>query len=178
MRLQAERIYITHFTLDMAESVHLNSLDDNNRRFVPDEVFETKEVAEKVLKSLISFYDVDGKPKVYAIVLNDGKQIGHVQAAPIREGWEIGYHIGEEFTGKGYATEAVRAFLPFILNELNISEIVGICHRSNRASCKVMENCGFTLEFDRLGLYQWKIKKIRKYKYIKQGGDHAIPLLG
>ena len=169
MKLQAKRLHIVPFTLDMAESVHLNSLDDNNRKFVPDEVFETKEVAEKVLKSLISFYDIDGKPKVYAIVLNDGQQIGHVQAAPIRRGWEIGYHVGEAFTGERYATEAVKVFLPFILDKLNISEIVGICHANNMASRKVMENCGFKLEFERLGFYQWKIRKIRKYKYVKLG---------
>ena len=168
VKLQAERLYITNFTLDMAESVHINSLDDNNRKFVPDEVFETKETAEKVLETLISFYDIDGKPKVYAIVLNDGQQIGHIQAAPIRKGWEIGYHIGEAFTGKGYATEAAKLFLPYIMEHLNISEIVGICHASNIASCKVMENCDFALEFERLGLYQWRIKKIRKYKYSKK----------
>jgi len=168
MKLRAERLYITHFTLDMAESVHLNSLDADNRRFVPDEVFETAAIAEKVITSLMQFYDKDGMPKVYPILLNDGTQIGHVQVAPIRKGWEIGYHVGETFTGNGYATEAVKAFLPFILEQLNISEIVGICHASNIASCKVMENCGFTLEYEGLGFYQRKIKKIRRYKYRKK----------
>ena len=167
MKLQAERLYITHFTLDMAESVHLNSLDADNRRFVPDEVFETPAIAEKVIASLIQFYDEDGKPKVYPILLNDGQQIGHVQAAPIRKGWEIGYHVGKAFTGKGYATEAVKTFLPFILEQLNISETVGICHADNIASCKVMEKCGFTLEYEGFGIYQWKIKKIRRYRYRK-----------
>ena len=165
MKLQSERIYITHFTSNMAESVHLNSLDANNRRFVSDEVFETTADAEKVITSLISFYDKDGKPKVYPILLNNGQQIGHVQAAPIRNGWEIGYHIGESFTGHGYATEAVKLFLPFIFEKLNISQIFGICHADNAASCRVMEKCGFTLEFDGLGLYQQKINKIRKYRY-------------
>ena len=168
MKLQGERLYIAPFTLEMAESVHLNSLDQDNRRFVPDEVFETKEVAESVLKSLISFYDVDGRPKVYAVVLNGGEQIGHVQAAPISKGWEIGYHIGGKFTGKGYATEAVKIFLPFILEKLKLSEILGICHADNMASRKVMENCGFKLEVEKLGLYQFKLKRIRKYKYTKR----------
>lgn len=149
----------------MAESVHLNSLDADNRRFVPDEVFETVAAAEKVLTALISFYDKAGMPKVYPILLNDGSQIGHVQAAPIRKGWEIGYHIGEVYTGQGYATEALRAFLPFILEQLNIHEIVGICHAKNIASCKVMEKCGFALEYEGLGFYQWGIKKIRRYRY-------------
>ncbi|MCL2372231.1 MAG: GNAT family N-acetyltransferase [Defluviitaleaceae bacterium] len=168
MKIKTERLNIIPFTIDMAESVHQNSLDDDNRKFVPDEVFETKEAAEMVLKSLISFYGKDRMPKVYAILLHDGQQIGHVQAAPIRKGWEIGYHIGKAFTGKGYATEALRAFLPAIMDKLGIKEIAGICHVGNMASRKVMENCGFTLQAERLGLYQWKIKKIRKYKYVRQ----------
>ena len=168
MKLQAERLYITRFTLDIAESVHLNSLDADNRRFVPDEVFETTVVAEKVIAELMGFYDKDGKPKVYPILLNDEQQIGHVQAAPIRKGWEIGYHVGETYTGKGYASEAVKIFLPFILEQLNTCAIVGVCHADNIASCKVMEKCGFTLEYEGFGLYQWKIKKIRRYRYCKK----------
>ena len=168
MKLQAERLYITQFSLDMAESVQLNSLDADNRRFVPDEVFETVAIAEKVIATLMSYYDVDGRPQVYPIMLNDGRQIGHVQAVPIRKDWEIGYHVGEAFTGQGYATEAVRAFLPFILEQWNICEIVGICHANNIASRKVMENCGFELEFEGIGFYQRKIKKIRRYRYHKR----------
>lgn len=41
MKIKTERLIITEFTMDMAEAVHLNSLDEDNRRFVPDEVFET-----------------------------------------------------------------------------------------------------------------------------------------
>ena len=39
--IETEWLTITEFTLDMAEDVHKNSLDEDNRRFVPDEVFET-----------------------------------------------------------------------------------------------------------------------------------------
>ena len=38
MKIETERLIITEFTMDMAEAVHLNSLDEDNRRFVPDEV--------------------------------------------------------------------------------------------------------------------------------------------
>jgi hypothetical protein len=40
--LQTDRLYITEFTENMAHSVHINSLDEANRRFLPDEVFETE----------------------------------------------------------------------------------------------------------------------------------------
>ncbi|MDZ7834380.1 MAG: GNAT family N-acetyltransferase [Alkalibacterium sp.] len=39
---------------------------------------------------------------------------------------EIGYHIAEKYTGRGYATEAVRAFLPVIMKQLETSVIYGL----------------------------------------------------
>ena len=38
MKIETERFIITEFDLSMAEAVHKNSLDEDNRRFVPDEL--------------------------------------------------------------------------------------------------------------------------------------------
>ena len=47
--IETERLTITEFTPDMAQAVHENSLDEDNRRFVPDEVFETVEEAARLM---------------------------------------------------------------------------------------------------------------------------------
>lgn len=39
--LDAERLIIAEFTMDIAEAIHLNSPNEGNRLFVPDKVFET-----------------------------------------------------------------------------------------------------------------------------------------
>ena len=39
MNIKTDRLEITEFTLDMVEAVHLNSLDEDNRKFNPNEVF-------------------------------------------------------------------------------------------------------------------------------------------
>ena len=112
--VETERLLITEMTMDMAMDVHKNSLDEDTRRFVPDEVFETLEDAKETVGFLISQYGSTDGPLVYAVILKDGdKNIGYVQLVPIGEGkWEIGYHVAKEYTCKGYATEAVTAFLP------------------------------------------------------------------
>ena len=56
MRIETDRLLITEFTMDMAQTVQENSLDEDNKRFVPDEVWETAEETEEVLKFLISRY--------------------------------------------------------------------------------------------------------------------------
>ena len=99
--LETDRLIITEMTIDMAPDVHKNSLDEDTRRFVPDEVFETLDDAKETIEFLISQYGSMEGPLVYAVIIKDeNKNIGYVQLVPIGEGkWEIGYHISKAFTG-------------------------------------------------------------------------------
>ena len=36
MKIETERLLLTELNMDVAEAVHKNSLDEDNRRFVPD----------------------------------------------------------------------------------------------------------------------------------------------
>jgi len=164
MHIQTERLHITRLTMDMAQSVHENSLDADNRRFVPDEVFETLEDARETVAFLINCYENNAGPLVYAILLKDGTNIGYVQAVPMdNDVWEIGYHVGEKHTKQGYATEAVQAFLPAIMQKLHIPSMLGVCIKANAASVKVMERCGFEKTFEGVGEYQGEAREICRY---------------
>jgi RimJ/RimL family protein N-acetyltransferase len=166
MKIETERLLITEFTADMAESVHLNSLDADNRRFVPDEVFETVEEAAETIRFLIGCYRTGEGPLVYPILLKDKTVIGYVQAVPMEDdSWEIGYHVGAAYTKQGYATEAVRAFLPVIMEQLGIRQMIGVCLADNRASVKVMERSGFGKLFEGVGPYQGEERAICRYLY-------------
>ena len=170
-KLETDRLTITEFTPDMAQAVHENSLDEDNRRFLPDEVFETVDEAAETIGFLTAQYGTTEGPLVYPVLLKDGTCIGHVQAVPIGDGaWEAGYHIGGGYTRKGYATEAMKAFLPVIMKEIGISRISGICAADNRASRTVMERCGFALDYEGSGEYQGEQKAICKYTYTQQDG--------
>lgn len=160
MKLETERLVITDFTMDFAEDVHRNSLDENNRRFVPDEVFETVEEASETLSFLIGQYGSEDGPFVHPILLKTGENIGYIQLVKIPEGWELGYHIAMPYTGKGYATEAARAFLPYMAAEKGLQEIYGICLAENKASARVMEKCGFENLYRGIGPYQGKEREI------------------
>ena len=146
--IKTERLYIDRFNACMAESVRQNSLDDDNRFFIPDEVFETLEEAQEIIEFLMACYDMKNAPLVYPVFLH-GRHIGHVQAVPYGDGWEIGYHIAKIHTGNGYATEAVRAFLPVVMAELGVKKIYGVCRSDNYASRKVLEKCGFLFEYEK-----------------------------
>ena len=166
MNLQTERLLITDLREEMAEAVYRNSLDQDTRRFVPDEVFETVEEARKAIAFLMKAGRTQEGPLVCPILLKkDGSNIGYVQLCRMAEGWEICYHVALAHAGKGYATEAVRAFVPYIMKQRKLSELYGISLAENKASCRVLEKCGFALFFSGEGLYQGKRQMVCKYRY-------------
>ena len=164
MQIKTEHLTITTFSTDMAQSVYENSQDDDTRRFVPDEVYNSVEEAREAIDFLMSRYDTNDGPFVYPIITNDsGKNIGYIQICKLEDGtWEIGYHIAKNFTGKGYATEAVKAFLPTMAKKLNIKDVYGICLAENLASVRVLEKCGFTQIYQGTGNYQGREVQIIK----------------
>ncbi len=169
MRIETERLIITEFTTDMAQDVHVNSLDEDTRRFVPDEVFETVEEAKEAISFLRAQYGRTEGPLAYPVLTKQPEiNIGYVQLVPISGGnWEIGYHIAKPYTGNGFATEAVRAFLPVMVNVVGIREVHGICLSENIASKHVLQKCGFVPVFEGLGDYQGEkrevFRSIRKF---------------
>ncbi len=164
MRIETERLIITEMTMDMAQDVHKNSLDEDIRRFVPDEVFETVEEAQETIEFIMSQYGSKEGPFIYALITKEANEnIGYVQLVPIDDGkWEIGYHVAKVYTGKGYATEAVKAFLPIISDYVGVKEVYGVRLLENKASDRVLEKCGFETFFTGEGAYHDGVYEISK----------------
>lgn len=165
MKLETPRTLITEFDLSMAPAVHLNSLDEDTRRFLPDEVFETVDDARETIEFLMTVYASQDGPLVYPVLLKDGTNIGYVQLVPLEDGFEVGYHIGKAYTCRGYATEVLSVFLSYIMPRKQLHTVWGICDAENVASIRVLEKCGFRKQYDGMGLYQGKEKPIVKYTY-------------
>ncbi len=163
---QSERLLIQTFTEDMAQAVHELSLDENNRRFQPDEVFETVQDALEAIQFLAANYGNPEAPQVYPVILREkGCNIGHVELVPLGNGeWEIGYHIGQAFTRKGFASEAVRAFLPVVMKQFGLDHVMGICAAENVASRGVMEKCGFVKEYEGEAMYHGEMRPTCRYR--------------
>ena len=158
-----EIISIQHINKTMCYDIWKNSLDEDNRKYVPDEVFESLEEASDVVGFIIRSYDSKDGPFIYAIIRkSDNANLGYVQLIKIEEGWEIGYHIAKMYTGNGYATRSVKLFLKYLKEHTIIKEIYGIALKSNKASIRVLEKCGFKIVFDDVGVYQGSRRRIIK----------------
>lgn len=80
----------------------------------------------------------------------EGKAVGSISA--FRQGnihgktAELGYYIGEEYWGKGIATEAVTQLVDDLFENTDIVRIFAEPFANNIASCRVLEKAGFQCE--------------------------------
>lgn len=59
---------------------------------------------------------------------------------------ELGYWLGVEYSGQGYATEAARRMLQFAFEKLLLNRIYAYCFTDNSSSAKVLEKIGMQCE--------------------------------
>jgi len=74
-------------------------------------------------------------------------QVNFYKASPVLNAFEIGYRIYlPENWDKGYATEAVSLFVPFLFELKPVNRIQAMIFPANVGSRRVLEKCGFTFE--------------------------------
>ena len=72
---------------------------------------------------------------------------------------EIGYWLGEEYWGKGIASESLRIMTDYATSFLNYKKLFAPVLKPNKASMRVLEKCGYELE----GILKQEIFKDGKF---------------
>lgn len=70
-----------------------------------------------------------------------GRVVGNIGSWPGEGHREVGYWLGREYWGRGYATAALAAFLAEVRERPLYAHVVA----HNRGSRRVLEKCGFVL---------------------------------
>jgi ribosomal-protein-alanine N-acetyltransferase len=104
--------------------------------------------ARNTLESMIRKEDYNGD--FYCAVLLDGEVVGHVQAVrlkgfSIRDG-QVGCMVVREAAGRGVGTEAVRQMVEMAFTRRSYDRLTAIIYSPNKASQRMVEKVGFTLE--------------------------------
>ncbi len=96
-----------------------------------------------------------GEEALFLITARDGTIIGAcgfvTQEKPVPE---LGYWLGVEHWGKGYATEALHALIDYMFNAFDHPALQAGARVTNPASRRVLEKCGF--QWTGVGLYRIK----------------------
>ena len=123
-------------------------------------VTRTRAESEAGLERMIRHWDRHGVGLFSIVRRDDERLIGragllfwderwrdslrHEVAGPVET--EIGWTLGREFWGRGYATEASAAVRDWALGELGVKRLISLIQRGNDASVRVAEKLGETLE--------------------------------
>lgn len=145
------------------------SREPSLREWLPDQVYGSLEETLGVLGFLIRNTGEDGNPVRAPFVLGvelrtTGALVGHVGLSPLRGSVEVGYAIGAEHQGGGYASEAVRAMTDWGLERFGLPEILGVVSLENAASCRVLEKSGFVLASESEGSLHGRAGVVRTYR--------------
>jgi ribosomal-protein-alanine N-acetyltransferase len=105
------------------------------------EVRETEEAVARFLEGWRT-----GKSFCWTIVRRDtGKIIGSL-AAREEQGINLGYLLARSFWGQGYMSEALGAVVDWALAQPPVFRVWAVCDTENRASARLLTQCGFRLE--------------------------------
>ena len=144
--LKTDRLDVRGFIPEDAQLLYEYHREDCIKEELPDEVFESLEHTQNLLADLTENYESLSYPLVFAVVRSEDNQlIGHVGLSEMPKGKiEIGYAISERFQKNGYAKEVIKPFAEWAISSIGLTEIYAIVKKSNSASCRVLENAGFT----------------------------------
>jgi RimJ/RimL family protein N-acetyltransferase len=117
-------------------------------RYLGDGAPLSRELAWRQLAMILGHWQLRGYGLWAVEELESGRLVGRVGFFN-PEGWpgfELGWALGREFWGRGFATEAARRALEFAFEVLGREHVISLIRPDNVASVRVAERLGERLE--------------------------------
>lgn len=150
IKIETQRLILRPFTKEDIEPAYRNwTSDDKVTEFLRWPTHKEVSVTAEVIQDWMNHYS----EKTYyqwAIVVKDlGEPIGTISVVEMQEETSkvhIGYCIGSKWWNRGYTSEAFRAIIPFLFDEVKVQRIEAQHDPNNENSGKVMKSCGLVYE--------------------------------
>jgi RimJ/RimL family protein N-acetyltransferase len=144
-----ERLVLRRYTYDDIPDVLRFASQPSVARVTSKRIPATEEGVRKYI-DLQNSYQPFEKDEVFELAMErkeDGRVIGFLGfiCGDHRQG-EMGWALGEEYRGRGYATEAARALMDYGFNSLGLHRIHADTGTDNVASWRMMERLGMRRE--------------------------------
>ena len=144
--IETPRLLIRSFTLQDAQALHERVFgDDDAMKFIPRGASPSLDRTRASIERFMSHEREHGFG-LWAVELRaSGELIGDCGLFLLQgvgPDVEVAYHLGKQWWGHGYATEAASASLAYGFGECGLSEIIAICFPEHIASRRVMEKSG------------------------------------
>ena len=162
MRLETDRLVLRPLTLDDADALAPIYADPEVMRYLGSgETVTNRDEVDVYVRRMVERYEADGFGALGVVRKDDGRLLGRVgflvwdtvawrpttrAEADGPTEVEIGWKLGREFWGHGYATEAALAVRDYGFAELGYTRLISLIHPANAASIRVAEKLGERLE--------------------------------
>jgi ribosomal-protein-alanine N-acetyltransferase len=164
--LETDRLVLRPPLPEDAEALAPMYGDPQVMRYVGDGRTLTQRETERSVLRMIKGWEADGFGLFTTVRKDDEAVIGRVglivwnsetwettrAAAEGPKELEVGYTLGRDFWGQGYATEAASAARDYALGQLGVQRLIALIIHGNEASENVARKLGLRYEHDiRLG---------------------------
>lgn len=162
--LETERLLLRAPVADDAEALAPMYADPEVMRYVGDGRPLARAETERSVKRMIQRWEADGFGLFTTVRKEDGVVIGRVgllvwnadtwepttraESENGRTEVEVGYTLGRDYWGQGYATEAAGAVRDYALRELGADRLIALIIHGNTASENVARKLGLRYERD------------------------------
>ena len=149
-RLETERLILKRFVLEDAAAMYKNWASDADvTKFLSWPTHTSQKISECVITDWVKKYD-DEKYYQWAIVLKTTSEpIGSISVVRMNENISmahIGYCIGKKWWHQGITSEALKAVVDFLFDEVGANRIESYHDPNNPNSGGVMKKCGMRYE--------------------------------
>ena len=140
--LETERLILRKFKIEDAKDMYNNwASDEETCKFLDWDVHKDVEETKRIIKMWLDEYE-NGSYNWVVELKETNEIIGSISVVKSNKRHliaEIGYCYGSKYWGYGYATEALKCVLKYLLNECNFYLVEAMHISGNPASGKVME---------------------------------------
>jgi RimJ/RimL family protein N-acetyltransferase len=142
--LETERLILRGFTLDDVEGLIALAQDPLIAEFIGYDNLDVREASWRQIALWMGHWALRGFGLWAVEERSTGAFIGRIGLwRP--DGWpgtEVGWMLGRDYWGKGYATEAAEASVAWGFSHLEIDELVSLIRPANAASMAVAQRIG------------------------------------
>lgn len=152
---ETEHLLVRELEPEDADRLYENHAEEKVKKWFPNESYADLEEAKGTIRFFRDCVEGDHLPFVLAIQLKEtGELIGDTGVSEVDgqpEAVEIGYQICEKYSGRGLATEALKAMTGFSFAKFGATVSYGRVVHGNGASARVLEKAGYIFVNEEMG---------------------------
>lgn len=144
--IKGNNIYLRQLRRSDLKTIYSIFSNEKNTEFELFKPFDSLDDAKAYMKMVhYRFLDKMGNYRIYAIVANNNKMVGIIEATHNDENntWELGYVLNYESRHNGYMTEAIKLIMIDIVQCKGAKSFIVETDKQNKENIEMLGNIGF-----------------------------------